>query len=166
MDQRKKLSAILGVELKLYKLLGWAVRGYCAMKPEETTEEGGKKALAHNRTAQMVVYGYGDKDIHLVRAIATCNPKLAGTREVVTRYINFRRRCGGLWDVMVAQQWVIYGVKRRDFKKMRVLLAAAGIFVTDMTHAAAAVRPTKKEAPRSPAGGAVVAVLFLHDAHR
>jgi hypothetical protein len=87
MDQRKKLSAILGVELKLYKLLGWAVRGYCAMKPEETTEEGGKKALAHNRTAQMVVYGYGDKDIHLVRAIATCNSKLAKAREMSTKYI-------------------------------------------------------------------------------
>jgi hypothetical protein len=27
-----------------------------------------------------------------------------------------------------------YGFKRRDFKKMRVLLAAAGIFVPDMTH--------------------------------
>jgi hypothetical protein len=26
------------------------------------------------------------------------------------------------------------GVKRRDFKKMRALLAAAGIFVPDMTH--------------------------------
>jgi hypothetical protein len=29
---------------------------------------------------------------------------------------------------------VICGVKRRDFKKMGVLLAAAGIFVPDMTH--------------------------------
>jgi hypothetical protein len=27
-----------------------------------------------------------------------------------------------------------YGFKRRDFKKMGVLLAAAGIFVPDMTH--------------------------------
>jgi hypothetical protein len=27
-----------------------------------------------------------------------------------------------------------YGVKRRDFKKMGILLAAAGIFVPDMTH--------------------------------
>jgi hypothetical protein len=28
---------------------------------------------------------------------------------------------------------LIYGVKRRDLKKIRVLLAAAGIFVPDMT---------------------------------
>jgi hypothetical protein len=35
----------------------------------------------------MVVHGYGDKDIHLVRAIATCNPKLAGAREMATKYI-------------------------------------------------------------------------------
>jgi hypothetical protein len=27
-----------------------------------------------------------------------------------------------------------YDVKRRDFKKIRALLAAAGIFVPDMTH--------------------------------
>ena len=29
---------------------------------------------------------------------------------------------------------MIYGVKRKDLKKMRVLLAAADIFVPDMTH--------------------------------
>jgi hypothetical protein len=35
----------------------------------------------------MMVRGYGDKDIHLVRAIATRNPKLAETREMATKYI-------------------------------------------------------------------------------
>jgi hypothetical protein len=64
-----------------------AVRGQCAMKPEEKIEVGGKKALAHNRAAQMMVRGYGDKDIHLVRAIATCNPKLAEARDMVAKYI-------------------------------------------------------------------------------
>jgi hypothetical protein len=29
---------------------------------------------------------------------------------------------------------VVYGVQRRDFKKIRLLLAAEGIFVPDMTH--------------------------------
>jgi hypothetical protein len=50
------------------------VRGQCAMKPEEKIEGGGKKALAHNRAVQMMVSGYGDEDIHPMRAIATCNP--------------------------------------------------------------------------------------------
>jgi hypothetical protein len=44
------------------------------MKPEEKIEGGGKKALAHNRAVQMMVRGYGDEDIHPMRAIATCNP--------------------------------------------------------------------------------------------
>jgi hypothetical protein len=39
------------------------------MKPAEKIEEGGKKALAHSRAAQMVVHGFGEKDIHLVGAI-------------------------------------------------------------------------------------------------
>ena len=29
---------------------------------------------------------------------------------------------------------MIYGVQRKDFKKIRILLAAEGIFVPDMTH--------------------------------
>jgi hypothetical protein len=29
---------------------------------------------------------------------------------------------------------IIYGVQRKDFKKIRILLAADGIFVPDMTH--------------------------------
>jgi hypothetical protein len=57
------------------------------MKPEEKIEEVGKKALAHNQAVQTMVHGYGDKDIHLVRVIATYNPKLAEAREVVTKYI-------------------------------------------------------------------------------
>jgi hypothetical protein len=101
------------------------VRGQCAMKSEEKIEEGGKKALAHNRTAQMMVCGYGDADIHLVRAIgATRNPKLAGTREVVTKYIkepeDMKSLGGGVWALRRhgGTAVVIYGVKRRDFKKM------------------------------------------------
>jgi hypothetical protein len=35
----------------------------------------------------VVVRGYGDNDIHLMKVIATCNPKLAETREMATRYI-------------------------------------------------------------------------------
>jgi hypothetical protein len=80
------------------------------MKPEERIEEGGKKALAHNRVVQVMVHGYGDNDVHLVRAIATCNPKLAGTREVLTKYIkepeDMEILGGGVWglcDVMAAQ---------------------------------------------------------------
>ena len=73
-------------------------------------------------------------------SITTRNPSPAETREMATKYIKesedkkisgygvrAMRRHGG--TVVMA-----YGVKRRDFKKMRVLLAAAGIFVPDMTH--------------------------------
>jgi hypothetical protein len=35
----------------------------------------------------MMAPGYGDSDVHLMRAIATHNPKLAGTREMATKYI-------------------------------------------------------------------------------
>jgi hypothetical protein len=49
------------------------VRGYCAMKPAEKIEEGSKKALAHNRTTQMVVHGFEDKDIHLLGVILAVN---------------------------------------------------------------------------------------------
>jgi hypothetical protein len=34
-----------------------------------------------------MVRGYGDNDVHLVRAIAACNSKLAEAREMVTSYI-------------------------------------------------------------------------------
>jgi hypothetical protein len=74
-----------------------------------------KEALAHNRAVQMTVHGFWDNDIHLMRAIATCNPKLVETREMATKYIkrvggqeHFRRRCVGVWALrrhggMVAQ---------------------------------------------------------------
>jgi hypothetical protein len=39
------------------------------MKPEEKIEGDGKKVLAHNRAVEMVVRGYGDKDIQLVGVI-------------------------------------------------------------------------------------------------
>jgi hypothetical protein len=77
------------------------VRGYCAMKPAEKDGEDGKKALAHNRAVQMMVHGYGDKDVHLVRAIATCNPKLAGAREMATEHVkeseDRKFLGGGVW---------------------------------------------------------------------
>jgi hypothetical protein len=43
---------------------------------------------------------------------------------------------GGMWALRRHGGTVaaVYGIKRRDSKKMRVLLAAAGIFVLDMTH--------------------------------
>jgi hypothetical protein len=68
MDQRKKLSAILGVELKALQTLG-VVRGYCAMKPAEKDEEDGKKALAYNIATTVIVHGFGEEDIHLVGVI-------------------------------------------------------------------------------------------------
>jgi hypothetical protein len=43
------------------------------MKPAEKIEEGGKKALAYNRATQMAVHGFGDKDVHLIRAILAAN---------------------------------------------------------------------------------------------
>jgi hypothetical protein len=43
------------------------------MKPAEKIEEGGKKALTHNRATQMAVHGFGDKDIRLIGAILAEN---------------------------------------------------------------------------------------------
>ena len=66
----------------------------------------------------MMAHGDGDNDIHLMRAIATCNPKLAGTREVVTRYIKESEDMKTLGDGVWALRRhggtiaVIYGVKR------------------------------------------------------
>ena len=34
-----------------------------------------------------MVHGYGDNDIHLMGVIATCNPKLAEAREMVTKHV-------------------------------------------------------------------------------
>ena len=36
------------------------------MKPVEKIEEGCRKALAYNPATQVVVHGFGDKDIHLI----------------------------------------------------------------------------------------------------
>jgi hypothetical protein len=66
-------------------------------------EEGGKQknALAHNRAVQMMVHGDGDNGIHLMGVIATCNPKLAEAREMVTKYIkeseDMKILGGGVW---------------------------------------------------------------------
>ena len=66
----------------------------------------------------MMAHGDGANDIHLMRAIATCNPKLAGTREVVTRYIKESEDMKTLGDGVWALRRhggtivVIYGVKR------------------------------------------------------
>jgi hypothetical protein len=43
------------------------------MKPAETNEAGGRKALAYNRATQVVVHGFGDKDMHLIGAILAAN---------------------------------------------------------------------------------------------
>jgi hypothetical protein len=39
------------------------------MKPADKAENDGKKALAHNCATAMIVHGFGEKDIHLVRII-------------------------------------------------------------------------------------------------
>jgi hypothetical protein len=57
-----------GSRTQVLQALGM-VRGHCAMKPAEGIEEGGKRALAYSRATQMVVHGFGDKDIHLIRVI-------------------------------------------------------------------------------------------------
>jgi hypothetical protein len=109
------------------------------IRPKRVVKKEKKKALAHNRTVQMMAHSDGDNDVHLMRAIATYNPKLAETREVVTKYIkeseDMKNLGDGLWALRRHDGTivVIYGVKRRDSKKMRVLLVAAGIFVPDMT---------------------------------
>ena len=70
----------------------------------------------------------------------TCNPNTAEAREMVIKYINESEEMKNSDDGMRAIRrhgatiLVVYGVQRRDFKKIRLLLAAEGIFVPDMTH--------------------------------
>jgi hypothetical protein len=46
-----------------------AVRGHCAVTKAEKGKGDGRKALAHNSAVTMVVYGFGEQDIQVVRAI-------------------------------------------------------------------------------------------------
>ena len=70
----------------------------------------------------------------------TANKNLAETREMVIKYINESKDMKNLGDGMRAIRrhggtvLMTYGVQREDFKKIRNLLAAEGIFVPDMTH--------------------------------
>jgi hypothetical protein len=70
----------------------------------------------------------------------TDNPNLAETREMVTKYIKESEDMKNTGDGMRAIRrhggtvLMIYGVQRKDFKKIRILLAAEGFFVPDMTH--------------------------------
>jgi hypothetical protein len=70
----------------------------------------------------------------------TANPNLAETREMVSKCIKESEDIKKLGDGMRAIRrhggtvLVIYGAQRKDFKKIRILLAAEGIFVPDMTH--------------------------------
>jgi hypothetical protein len=58
---------------------------------------------------------------------------------VVIKYINESEEIKNSGDGMRAIRrhggtiLVVYGVQRRDFKKIKLLLAAEGIFVPDMT---------------------------------
>jgi hypothetical protein len=71
----------------------------------------------------------------------TANPNLVETREMVTKYIKESEDIKNTGDGMRAIRrhrgtvLMIYGVERKDFKKIRILLAAEGIFIIpDMTH--------------------------------
>jgi hypothetical protein len=81
----------------------------------------------------------GEEEMTNSESITARNPNPAETREMATKHTKesedkkisgdcvWAMRCHGGTIVMA------FGVKMRDFKKMRVLLAAAGIFVPDMT---------------------------------
>jgi hypothetical protein len=81
-----------------------------------------------------------EEEIANSESITARNPNSAETREMATKYIkdsedkNFSG--GGVWVMQRHGGTMVmaFGVKMRDFKKRRVLLAAAGIFVPDMTH--------------------------------
>jgi hypothetical protein len=74
------------------------------------------------------------------KSTAACNPSIVETREVVNKYINESEEVKNSGDGMRAIRrhggtvLLVYGFKRKDFKKIRLLLAAEGIFVADMTH--------------------------------
>jgi hypothetical protein len=70
----------------------------------------------------------------------TVNPNLAETREMAIKYIKESEAIKNSGDGMRAIRrhggtvLMIYGVQRKDYKKIRILLAAEGIFVPDMAH--------------------------------
>ena len=70
----------------------------------------------------------------------TVNANLAEMREMVTKYIHESEEMKNTGDCMRAIRrhggavLMIYGVQRKDFKKIRILLAAEEVFVPDMTH--------------------------------
>jgi hypothetical protein len=84
---------------------------------------------------------HGSKDKRVEEEMAnpestiTANPNLAETREMVIKYINESEDMKNSGDGMRAIRrhggtvLVIYGVQRKDIKKIRILLAAEGIFV-------------------------------------
>jgi hypothetical protein len=80
------------------------------------------------------------EDLSDPKSTITVNANLAETREVVTKYINESEEMKNTGDGMRAIRrhggavLMIYGVQRKDFKKIRILLAAEEIFVPDMTH--------------------------------
>jgi hypothetical protein len=69
----------------------------------------------------------------------TVNVNLAEAREMVIKYISDSEEMKNTGDGMRATRrhggtvLMIYGVQRKDFKKIRALLAAEEIFVPDMT---------------------------------
>jgi hypothetical protein len=80
------------------------------------------------------------EDLSDPKSTITVNANLAETREMVTKYINESEEMKNTGDGMRAIRrhggavLMIYGVQRKDFKKIRLLLAAEEIFVPDMTH--------------------------------
>ena len=80
------------------------------------------------------------EDLSDPKSAITVNANLAETREMVTKYINESEEMKNTGDGMRAIRrhggavLMIYGVQRKDFKKIRLLLAAEEIFVPDMTH--------------------------------
>jgi hypothetical protein len=88
-------------------------------------------------------HGYKDKlaeeELANPESTTTYNPNIVEAREVVIKYINESEEIKNSGDGMRAIRrhggtiLVVCGAQRRDFKKIRLLLAAEGIFVPDMT---------------------------------
>jgi hypothetical protein len=81
-----------------------------------------------------------EEELENPESTTTVNANLAETREMVIKYISESKDMKNTGDGMRAIRrhggtvLMIYGVQRKDFKKIRILLAAEGIFVPDMTH--------------------------------
>jgi hypothetical protein len=119
--------------------------------PDEMSNKTSVVSSAEEPSVQEAADKRGVDELEKSDAAATNNTSLAETREMASRYIKESEDMKDSGDGMRAMRRhggtvvIIYGVKRKDFKKMRIMLAAEEVFVPDMTDLKRYGFYTKKE---------------------